>query len=259
MDIKSLETVGLSPLQAAAYALLLEKGAINPADSFETLGTTRSNAYKVFDRLCEIGLARKEKQGTRTQYHLESPTALAEHVEFLRNQATAREEIVSSMMHNLLNTYHKHTSQPDTATFTGKEQVREAFVRQLNLREDVYFVRSYSDLPVMGFDTMHEIRMTPSTHGLKRRAIMGAPTQGTHIDYAPHKRSNLDITWAETNDYTAPVEWSATESSLLIVLYSQQPHAILITNPLIAGAFLQLWHMLNNLLQQQDLHKRLRS
>ena len=259
MDIRSLETVGLSPLQAAAYALLLDKGTINPADSFAALGTTRSNAYKVFDRLCEMGLVRKEKHKSRTTYILESPAALAEHVALMRNQATASEEMVSSMMHTLLSKYSKHTDQPDITTFSGKEQVREAFIRQLNLREDVYFVRSYSDLPVMGFDTMHEIRMTPAQHGLQRHAIMGAPTQGTHIDYKPHKRSHLDITWSESHEYTAPVEWSATESSLLIVLYSQQPHAILVTNPLVASAFLQLWHMLDNLLQQQELHKRLRS
>jgi hypothetical protein len=76
-------------------------------------------------------------------------------------------------------------------------------------------------------------------------------------NYENYKRTNLEVTWAKAEDYTMPVEWSVTKSSLLIILYGAEPHAITISNPVIAGAFLQLWHMMNSTLRMMPDYESL--
>jgi hypothetical protein len=105
---------------------------------------------------------------------------------------------------------------------------------------------------------MHEIRTTPARYDKRRRAIITAKSDTEKINYSAHKRSNLDITWASTRDYSAPVEWSVTASSLLIILYATEPHAIFIDDAVVAGAFLQLFTLLRSLLEQQPMHQALK-
>ncbi len=256
MDLNSLVAIGLTPLQAEAYALLIELGAVKPSEAARRLQTTRTNAYKVLDKLVEFKVATKVKQNKTLVYSPANPLALASLTARYRAEAVAREEAVNGIMRGLLDAYYQHTDKPQVETATGRQEVAAAYRKQLNLREDVYFIHTKADVPTMGFDTMHEIRVTPSYHGLKRAGILAAPDKGP-VNYENHKRSNLAPTWVDAKGYNAPVEWSVTKSSLLIVLYATEPHAILIVDPIVAAAFLQLYKLLSSLLQSQPAHLKL--
>jgi DNA-binding MarR family transcriptional regulator len=255
MDTKSLIATGLTPIQAAAYALLIEVGEVRPAAAATKLNTTRSNAYKVLDRLVELRLATKTEHGKTLAYTVANPIALASLTAQFRAQATAREEAASRIMQDLLEKYQSHSDKPSVSVVTGQKAVAGAYRKQINLNEDIHFIHSDADIPLMGFDTMHDIRMAPASRGKKRSGIMSVD-KGP-VNYAAHERSNLEVTWARKSDYSAPVEWSVTESSLLIVLYATEPHAILIVDKVVSGAFLQLWHLLSTLLQTAAHHQNL--
>jgi predicted transcriptional regulator len=258
MDKQTLIAVGLSPIQAAAYALLIELGQVKPAVVAQRLKTTRTNAYKVLDKLVELKLVHKLEEGKTFTYAPANPIALTTLTAQYRAEAMAREEAVSKAMHDLLAKYYHHTKKPSVETFTGRQDVARAYRRQLTLREDIHFIHTSADVPMMGFDIMHEIRTTPARHGTQRHSIMTEPPKGP-INYHSHKRSNMDVTWARKDQYNSPVEWSVTNSSLLIVSYATEPHAILITDKVIAAAFMQMWHLLSTLLRQQETHQRLSS
>jgi hypothetical protein len=255
MESEKLISAGLSKLQAKAYALLIERGEITPASTVTALGVSRTNAYKLYDKLIELGLAKKISD-KKSIYAMSSPLALANLVSEYRAEATAREEAVNNIMNSLLANYYKHNEQPAVEVVSGKQAVADAFRKQTNLDENIYFIRSMADIPLMGFDVMHEIRVAPSRRGLRRFAIMQDNNKAP-VNYAGHKRSNLDITWVRQEDYNAPVEWSVTASSLLIVLYGSEPHAITIVNPFIAQAFLQLWHLLDSCLRAMPYYSSL--
>jgi predicted transcriptional regulator len=255
MDKDTLIAVGLTSAQAAAYALLIERGEVKPPMAATHLKTTRTNAYKLLDKLVELGLAQKNESGKKLIYSPANPLALTSLSAQYRAEAVAREEVVNSIMHDLLAKYYEHTDKPHLEVATGQKAVAAAYRKQLNLREDIFFIHTKADVPIMGFDTMHEIRVAPSQHGLKRNGILGAPDKGP-INYENHKRSNLDITWIDRKSYDAPVEWSVTPSSLLIVLYATEPHAILIADKVVAGAFLQLFTLLSSLLRHQPTHQK---
>lgn len=256
MDQKHLVTIGLTHLQAEAYTFLLEQGRAKPPELAQKLQTTRTNAYKLLDKLVELRLATRLDEGKKFTYRPTSPLALTNLTAAYRAEAVAKEEAVSSILQELLAKYHEHSDKPGVIVASGKRQVMEAYKKQLSLREDIYFIHTNADIPHMGFDTMHNLRVTPGRHGKQRHGIMAAPASG-RVNYAQHKRSNLEITWRDNSDYNAPVEWSVTDSSLLIVLYASEPQAILIIDTLVATAFKQLWHTLDTYLQTKETHQKL--
>lgn len=255
VELNQLIATGLTKTQALAYALLIEKGSVSPPQAATELKLTRTNAYKLFDKLAELGLAEKSKE-TKGIYEISNPTALINMAADLRSKATSREHAINAVMKDIVTKYYSHNEQPDIEVVSGKDKVGNAFRSQISLMEDIYFIRSRADITSMGFDNLHEIRVKPSRHGLKRFGILPDGTKGSP-NYDGYKRANLEATWVKSEDYNAPVEWSVTKSSLLIILYGTEPHALTISNPLIAGSFLQLWHLMDSLLKSMPYYSSL--
>jgi DNA-binding MarR family transcriptional regulator len=255
MDIDKLTASGLSEQQAKTYSLLLNSGSITPPDAARLLNMTRSNAYKILDRLVEMGLAERKDIRKKLTYTPTNPSALVELSAKQRAEAVARENAVKNIMQELLGKYYSHTDKPDIATHTGQDETMIAYRKQLALQEDIYFIHTPVDVPLMGFDVMHEIRTAPARYGCKRYGILSAPPDNRPINYESHKRTNLEITWTTKKLYDAPVEWSATKSTLLIVSYAAIPQAIFISSPIIGSAFIQLWKMMDHLLKPTSLHQ----
>lgn len=255
MEIDKLVTVGLTAAQAEVYLLLMERGELKPTLLSKELNLTRTNAYKILDKLVECELAAKYDEHKKFVYRPNNPAALAAMVQDFRADVTAREEAAHSMMQELMQAYYTNADKPGVETFTGKNAVYEAYRRQINLREDIYFIRTNTDIPAMSFDLMHEIRVAPGRLGKQRFGIL--PTKGDIVNKESHARGNLAATYMDRASYTAPVEWSVTDSSLLIVSYQKEPQAVFIVDPAITLAFKQLWTLLNGYLSEKPFHKRL--
>lgn len=247
MSTQRLTTLGLTNPQALAYLLLMETGEVKPTVLAGAQNVTRTNAYKILDSLVELGLAEKIDEHKKYVYRPTNPAALAAMAQDFRAQATQREETAHQLMHELLDRYYEHADKLSIETFYGKTNVFQAYRRQIALQEDLYFIRTNADIPAMGFQNMHEIRVAPSRHGTRRFGLL-ATAADSPVSNEQHVRSNLTPTYFSRDNYTAPVEWSVTASSLLIISYGHEPQAVLITDPLVALAFRQIWELLNSYL-----------
>jgi predicted transcriptional regulator len=247
MKINDLVSTGLNETQARSYAYLLQHGCATPPQLSKAHGLTRSNAYKVLDQLTELGLAKKEEINRKFTYYPDNPLALNTLVSQQHNLAKSREEAVNFVMKDLLNSYHTHNEQPNIIVKTGKEAVVSAYMQQIKLMEPIYFLRSSADITAMSFDTMHNIRIAPHHYGTKRHGLTPDKVS-SEVNSATDHRSALARTWYKQEDYDAPVEWSVSGSTLLIVLFGAEPHSITIESPTIAMAFRQIWALLNSLL-----------
>lgn len=258
MDISQLEATGLSNKEATAYALLLEKGSVAPPDAAKELQTSRTNAYKLFDKLVENGLAQKDDSKKKIVYRVNHPSSLVSYVYGQRAEVQTKEDAVKSLMDSLLDRYREHAdSSPFIETSHGRQEVIDAFKKQIALGEEIYFIHSKSDIPTMGYDTMHDIRTEPGENNIKRHGILTEPYKDSSpINYQRYERGLLSVTWLEKGLYSAPVEWSVAKSSLLIISYTEEAHAVYISDPLIAEAFLQMWNILNTLLEEQPTNKK---
>ncbi|MDQ5885647.1 MAG: TrmB protein [Patescibacteria group bacterium] len=251
-----LITAGLNESQARTYLYMLEHGSVSPPLIAKELNLTRTNAYKVLDRLVELRLVRQIKIKNKTVFEPDNPLSLTNLAAEQRNIATAREEAVKSVIGVMLEKYHQHSESPMIQAVTGRAAVIQAYQQQISLLEPLYFIRSRSDIPILGFDTMHDIRIKPSHHDVKRYGITPDLNTGP-INPDSDKRSNLERTWVKQEDYTAPVEWSVSGSVLLIILFGSEPHAVTITSPLIADAFRQIWSLLDSGLRNAPYYNEL--
>lgn len=243
MQNNKLIAVGLNEQQASAYSLLIEKGDITPPEAAAKLNLSRSNTYKVLDKLVELGLALRFENNKKLTYSPSNPSSLIQLAAAQRNIATDRENAVQEVMSELVSKYRQHTDQPNLRIVTGRTAVAEAYRAQIKQADTIYFLRSPADIPTIGYELMHSIRTGPERFGIERHGI--TPDKSTK----PSQDSNLSRTWIKYEDYNAPVEWSVTGESLLIVLFSEEPHAITIESPIVADAFRQIWHTLQGLLR----------
>jgi predicted transcriptional regulator len=257
MDTSKLVATGLTDLQAQAYALLIEKGSLLPPVAASELNISRTNAYKLLDKMVELGLAQKNDSHKKTVYTTTNPQALTRLVADQRNQVARRENAVRDVLAELMAKYRQHADQPDIQAVSGRESVAAAYRSQSGTQQPIYFLRSPMDIAVMGFETMHEIRIDPARFDQERLGITPDIAAGTTNNPASDERSNLTRTWARQEDYDAPVEWSVSGTQLLIVLFTDEPHAITIDNPMIADAFRQIWMLLNSCLRAMPYYKEL--
>jgi predicted transcriptional regulator len=251
MDTDKLIATGLNEQQALAYALLIEAGEITPPEAAKKLNLTRSNTYKVLDRLVELGLANRTEKSKKLTYFPTNPSALTRLAAEQRNIATTRENAVQEVMSELISKYRTHTDQPNIEVVTGRNAVAAAYRAQIKQSATIYFLRSAADIASMSYETMHSIRVEPSRFNIERYGI--TPDNSTK----PGRDTTLERTWVRGEDYDAPVEWSVAGESLLIVLFGDEPHAITIESPIVADAFRQIWQILNNCLRMMPYYKDL--
>lgn len=256
MVTNDLIATGLTQNQAETYLALIKNGSSTPPELATELGLSRTNAYKMLDKLEELGLVKKEERNKKITFYPDNPFALTNLAANQRNIATAREEAVKKVMHQLLEQYHAKIEKPSIKLVTGKDAVIDAYRAQIELLKPIYFIRSRSDITSLGFDAMHEIRVKPARHNLDRYGITPDMTTGP-VSPIADRRSNLSRTWIKQEDYTAPVEWSVSGDSLLIVLFGDEPHAITILNPLIATAFIQIWKLLDSTIKSMPYYQTL--
>jgi predicted transcriptional regulator len=254
--LEDLIATGLTQHQAAAYALLLEHGALTPPALAKQLKLTRTNAYKLLETMEDLGIATRSEEHNKIIYEPGNPMALSNLVAEQRNIASAREDAVKQALNSLLTKFHKHSEEPDVSVVSGHDAVVAAYRRQIHEQQEIFFIRSRADIATMGFEAMHVVRTEPARHGQKRHGITPDLSTGT-TQSKGDARSSLERTWVRQEDYTAPVEWSVSGSSLLIIMFGAVPHAVTIQSPIIANAFEQLWKLLDTCLRSMPYYKTL--
>jgi sugar-specific transcriptional regulator TrmB len=240
MDIHTLEDVGLTNPQARAYLSLVEDGGTNAPIIATRIGESRTNAYKVLDKLCELGLATKDQQGKRVRYFPASPTALERLVQEQASRLTQRERKLKAAMPQMLEYFLARSEQPSIRYFQGKEGMRQIFSDMLGTGKTLYLVRSPEDVRFYDEDFFAEIR--------KKRRLLGTKTVGLTPD-VPSANHDPEVdfknkfirTWIPADAYTANVEWNISGDKVALISYGKEAMGIIIESPQIAESFRQIF------------------
>lgn len=251
-----LQQAGLTDVQAKVYLYLLGSGESAPPALAAKLKLTRSNAYKILDRLVDVGLVGKSEINNKLIYRALDPIALSGIVAAERNRVIALENDVKNAISELRRTYQTTADKSDVRSYVGKESIKALYVEQARLGKTIRFISSRADTTVMGFDTMDKIRELPAKVGTERLGItQDSPEVSANPDI--DRKSNLTRTWINANGYTAPVEWSVSGDEVLIIIFEQDVSAIRIQNQVIANAFKELWQLLDTSIRKDPLYKEL--
>ncbi len=251
MDVHFLEDIGLAKVQAAAYVALIETGPQTAPAIAQAIGESRTNGYKVLDKLVELGLALKEPNRGKFRYAAASPAALEQFVHKQAEVIRQKERRLNTELPHLLDYYFKHSERPSIRYYEGAEGLIKISKDQLATNQPVRFIFSINDYKTLSYSELHKIRNMFPRLGIPREGIMHdrLPVELPEDERMPVQESDATMllrrTWIESGDYTAPVEWTVYGDKLSIVQYGERAMGMVIESAPIADAFRQLYSLLD--------------
>lgn len=240
----NLSAAGLSQVETKCYQTLLTKKDWKPAELAVFVQETRTNCYKVLDKLVSVGLAKRFDKDKKLHYSAENPTVLLQLSRSLRQQRQQAEKELEADTDSLLAAYLRSQEQPGVRYLQGPDEIGTIFTEMADASTKVLFIHSPAGIEFYGFEQLHNYRMLAVTAGVQRLAL----TPDTETATADYKTSDpivlLERTWLKRDDYTSPVEWGTYDDKLYIISYGKEAMGMIIQSAQIAASFSQLVRLL---------------
>jgi sugar-specific transcriptional regulator TrmB len=245
MDVQLLEDIGLTKAQSLAYQALVEHGGSTAPAIAQITNESRSNAYKLLDRLCDLGLATKDESGTKVHYFPTSPTALEQFIQKQTAEVQLRERKLNAALPSMLDFFFTHSEQPAIRFFQGEEGIKKIFRDMLATGQNIYLLRTPADIHFYDEAFFAEFRKRRARLGIKTSALTPDVASAIHnIDV--DKQNNFYRTWIDPESYTANVEWDIYGSKVALISYGEEAMGIIIESPQIAESFRQVFQLACN-------------
>lgn len=239
MDTHLLEEIGLTSSQARAYYALVAHGICSAPTIAPIIKESRSNTYKILDKLCSLGLAAKNQKGNRITYAAANPVALEQLLRKKAAQLDLQERRFNAALPSMLDFFFTHSEKPGIRFFEGKEGMKQIYSEMLQTGETLYLLRSPDDVRFYDETFFAELRKKRRLLGIKTVAITPDVPSANH-DPKIDKQNNLVRTWIPAKDYTAQVEWNVAGSKVALLSFGKEAMGILIESEQIAESFRQL-------------------
>jgi sugar-specific transcriptional regulator TrmB len=242
MDVQLLEDIGLTKPQARAYRALVKRGTSGAPQIAEDIGESRSNTYKLLDKLCELGLATKDTNSTKVRYFPTSPVALEQFIQKQSAEVHLRERKLKAQLPTMLDFFFAHSEQPAIRFFQGKEGIRQIFSDMLATGETLYLVRSPEDVHFYDNEFFIDIRKKRRLLGIKTVGITPDLPSANH-DPAIDAQNLFTRTWIPSEAYTAKVEWNIAGNKVALISYGAEAIGVIIESEQIAESFRQVFRL----------------
>jgi sugar-specific transcriptional regulator TrmB len=255
--MSKLQAAGLNETEASVYEVLLKKKHWRPSELAKSVNESRTNMYKILDKLVDKKLAVKFDYKKKLHYRATNPSQLLDLAREHRNKMEADQKELELQAQILSHDFIKTHEQPAVRYFQGKKEIKTIFDLIENSKEEVYFVHTYAGVDFYGFEAMHKLRIQAVKKNVKRRGLTPdnaiVPTDWMYSD----KRVGLTRTWLRPEDYNAPVEWGAFEDKLYIISYGEDALGIILESKQIAQAFRQIFKIMERGQKQQPWYNQL--
>ncbi len=242
----NLSAAGLNVSEAKCYAALLQQKSWKPAELATYITETRTNCYKILDKLAESGLAERFDKDKKLRYRATNPSQL---LQLARDRRLDRERYEKELELNtqgLIQAYYKTHEQPGVRYFQGKTELKDIYFDQIQTKQPIYIIRPDYNMDLYDFEYMREIRHMARKAGIPRYAITPDRVKAPKNYKASDPYMILDRTWLPAGDYTAPVEWNAYGDKLAIMSFGNEAIGMIVESPQIAESFRQLYRLLES-------------
>lgn len=243
MNPQLLEEIGLSPSQAKVYLRLIEKGELTPPEVAKLTGETRSNAYMILQKLEELGLVEKTENAKKITYQPRNPIALERLAEERRQETALAENKIKQSMPQMLSYFYSFTEKPGIRLLQGEEGLKEIYTDTLRSKEDIYFLRTPSEVKVMGDDFYMRYKKKRADLGIKTYAYT-KKTAFARMLASDDKKNNMIRTWIDEDDYTAPVEINIYGDKVAFLSFGEEVMGVIIQSRPIAESMRQIFKLM---------------
>ena len=232
---EKLTKIGLTVIESKVYVTLLEYGKANPSVLSRKTGVHRRSIYDVLDRLIEKGLASYIMENGKRFYMASDPKRIQEIID-------EQQQEISKILPELEAKFFHSKGKQETLFFRGKEGIKEIFEDQIREGKDVYIIgASHNAKELLRFYIPHytnkRIKKKIKLHAIYAGLKHQSPVPLSEVRYLPESFSSL----VSTNIYG---------NKAAIILWIQDPVAILIKQPDISNTFKKYFDLLWNIAKE---------
>ncbi len=240
----NLQAAGLSETEAKSYETLLNNVDWQPTKLAKVVQQTRTNMYKILDRLVALGLAERFDKDKKLHYRATNPSRLLELAHNLRTTRENAEKKLELHVQELTREFIKTNEQPGIRFYQGEKELKEIYFDQIKTKKPIYIIRPDYNMDLYDFDYMTEIRHMARKAGIERYAITPDRKKAPKNYKESDPYMILQRTWMKAGDYSAPVEWNAYGDKLAVLSFGNEALGMIIESPQIAESFKQLYILL---------------
>ncbi|NCU38382.1 hypothetical protein EOL96_04985 [Candidatus Saccharibacteria bacterium] len=242
--IALLRKAGLTESQAKGYLALIKNGQLTPVELAELTNESRTNGYMICEKLEKLGLATK-KDGKKVTYTPTHPSALEALAERRRKAVQRNELDVKQNIDPLINLFYAATEMPGARTLQGIDGIKEVYDATLRTKQDIYLIRSTSDVLDLGRDYLNDYRKQRASLGINTFALTPVTTIAQqHVTSGEDAKMLFHRTWLPTDAYSAPVEIDVFGSKVAFITFGETQMATIIDSGPIAEAMRQIMQLL---------------
>jgi HTH-type transcriptional regulator, sugar sensing transcriptional regulator len=229
---EKLIQLGLTSTEAKIYVALIEYGRLQAGIISRKTGIHRRSVYDSLERLIEKGLVSWIKENDKRYYYAESPDKLLDIVDI-------QKKVVNGILPELHIKFEEKKEKQETKFYKGVEGIKSIFEDQIDTGKPVYIIgASYDASKILKYYMPHYT----STRVKKKLKL--------YLIYAGGQRE-FAIPYGETaylpESYASPVSTNIYGDKVAIVVWSEEPVAILIKNKTVADTYKKyfdvLWKM----------------
>jgi sugar-specific transcriptional regulator TrmB len=226
MNQKFLEEAGLTSTEARIYLALLEKGACRAGEITRHTGIHRRSVYDAIERLIQKGLVSYIKTNNRNYYEAAPPDRL---LELLKE----KEDNIKQLLPELQLLRNFADEKKEVLFFRGKQAIKTVFEDQIKEGKEVLI---FGDAV-----NVNEIVKYYFPHFDKHRIEKSIRVRML-FDESARKENYLkkiplaDIRFIKKGS-RAPVSTNIYSNNISIIMWEENPKAILITESILADSF----------------------
>lgn len=139
--------------------------------------------------------------------------------------------------------FYTYQEQPGVRFFQGKDGIIKMYEDQLRTKRDIYFLRSESDVNVMG-KTIYKVIENRHKLGIKVYGIEADEADNIEFSRNNDTRLGREMVFYPKGTYTAPVNIYTYGNKTALISYGEEIVGTIVESPQIADAFVQIHSML---------------
>ncbi|MBN1792608.1 hypothetical protein JW826_02900 [Candidatus Woesearchaeota archaeon] len=234
--ISKLSEFGLTQTEAKVYGSLIDHGKMQAGMISRKTGIHRRVVYDALERLIEKGLASWMKENEKRYYYAENPKKLREILDM-------KGEVLGEIMPALLAKYSAAHEKEETKFYKGREGIKTILQDQIETGKTIHIIgASYNAREILKYYINHYTRARVEKK-LKLQLIYCGKRRDVSVPYG-------SVSYLPES-YASPVSTNIYGNKVAIIVWSDEPVAVLIKNQSVSEAYKKyfdiLWGIANKM------------
>jgi sugar-specific transcriptional regulator TrmB len=226
---EKLQVLGLTKTEAKIYLALVEIGKAQAGILSRKTGIHRRSVYDALERLIEKGLVSFIKENDKRFYLAEDPKRLDELAQLQKNA-------IDEVLPTLSVKFNELKGKQETKFYKGIEGIKTIFEDQINEGKPVYIIGASRNAS----DTLRYYLPHYTSKRIKSKLKLFLIYAGRSRDFA--------VPYGETRylpeSYDSPVSTNIYGDKVGIIVWSEEPVAIVIKNKAVAQTYMNYFNLL---------------